>query len=101
MSATASAKPPTAKTTTPKTAYHVLIQTTGTPAPDSATTGGSQPTFRLVGQDITANSAEHAIRIYGEKHGEEATLVAVPSRSWKPVKLTVQTKKIVTLTEAA
>lgn len=51
--------------------------------------------WKVVGQSITARSAEVAVRGYAEKAPQTATengltLVAVPERSWKPV--TIKTK---------
>jgi hypothetical protein len=42
-----------------------------------------------------AHSAESAVRAYGDKNG--GVYVAVPVRSWRPLKVEVETRKQVTV----
>lgn len=81
-----------ANLTVQKTEYHVLAQTT---------TGGT-PTYELFAKNVAAANAEQAIRQAHAKTPADTeqpttTYIAVPSRSWRPVKVTTETKKIVTL----
>ncbi len=52
--------------------------------------------WMLVGDGITARSADAALRVYAEKAEKtivqdgSMTLLAVPSRSWRPVKVTAK-----------
>jgi len=92
--------PATARKTA--TSYHVLKQTNAS---------GATPTFQLVGLDLTAASGEAAVRAYAERAAKagndeqqatselaQGTYVAVPARSWKPVKVAVETKTSITFT---
>lgn len=87
-----------------KTAYHVLKQTR---APlnisdtASASPGPTTPAYDLVAASIDANNAEHAIRVHAEKSQDSGTFIAVPSRSWKPVPVTIETQTVIKLGEAA
>lgn len=59
--------------------------------------------WKLVGDNLHARSAEAAIRVYAEKAGsaigEGLTLVAVPARSWRPVKVTAKVQTTLELSE--
>jgi hypothetical protein len=78
-------------------------------APNTTTTGEKGTQYVILHSDgagwkeydqhPTATSAEAAIRLYITKLAEAPTgrLVAVPLRSWKPVKVTVETKQTVKL----
>jgi hypothetical protein len=71
-------------------------------APNTTTTGEKGTQYVILHSDgagwkeydqhPTATSAEAAIRLY-----PTGRLVAVPLRSWKPVKVTVETKQTVKL----
>jgi hypothetical protein len=67
------------------TSYRVLALTPGHEWQDQGT--------------FDASSAEQAIRAYVKDGGDTAALgvVAIPARSWKPVKVTVETKQTVRL----
>jgi hypothetical protein len=60
-------------------------------------TPANQPAAALVPwaavDTVAATSADAAIRQVVEKSGENGQFVAVPARSWKPRKVTVETKK--------
>lgn len=84
-----------------KSRYHVLALTRPamtTAATDAVTPSSRHAAFELVGEDLEANGAEHAKRLYAEKAGdsfEDAILVAVPSRSWNPTNVKVETKRTI------
>jgi hypothetical protein len=52
----------------------------------------SEPPWLTVELSQSASSADAAIRAVTDKHGE-GVYVAIPRRSWKPRKVTVETKK--------
>lgn len=87
----------TAKSTVQKTAYHVLRLVTppitGTNDPNSTRQAARHAGYELVHTEIEAHNAAAAIRAHAEALGGDATgtYVAVPSRSWKPTPVTVET----------
>lgn len=83
-----------------KTAYHVLKQTRAplnVSANQSDSNGPKTPGFDLVAASIDANSSDHAIQLYADKTKDTGTFIAVPSRSWKPTTVTIETRQIVKL----
>jgi hypothetical protein len=81
--------PPAPTVARASTSYHVLRLD-----PDS-----KPPTFQLAALNITAHNAEQAIRTHADKAGAGArgTYVAVPSRSWRPVTVSVETQTVLKL----
>ncbi len=83
---TQTAEPPTTPATA-KTTYHVLEL-------------HDASTYKLVSENIAAGNAEAAIRAHVAKNGGPAvpvSYIAVPSRSWKPVTVSVETKTVLKL----
>jgi hypothetical protein len=90
--------------TATKTAYVVLKYpaTEAAKAATDALTGGTQARPPSGIQDVAtveAASATAAIRSVVEKHGA-GKYVAVPARSWKPVKVTVEQQTVVKVGDA-
>lgn len=88
------AEPQTAPATTlvpekverPDTSYLILsLRRDATP--------GTEPFFVIASDGVTARSAEAAVKVYADTIPSELwnedgeTLVAIPSRSWKPMKV--------------
>jgi hypothetical protein len=72
-----------------KTTYHVLRQDVD---------GGR---YDLVTANLPASNAEAAVRGYIANTGAvEGVYVAVPSRSWRPTKVTVATTTVLKLADA-
>lgn len=96
------AKPKKVATAADQTAYMVVARQEA-PSPNTAT---SRPTggWNIVGTNLTARSTEHAVRIYAEKLGadqKDIVLVAVPARSWRPMKVTAKVTTALILEEAS
>jgi hypothetical protein len=87
MTSTASTAPtPEAKTTASRTNY-VVLQKDGN-------------TWEFV-DDVQATSARAAINAHaGKALGQPGTFVAIPARSWRPVKVTPKTTTSLVIEEA-
>ena len=83
MSSAAPAPAAPAKKTASLTAYHVLLH-----SEDNAA-------WMLMAEDVQARSANEAIRASAKNNA--GTDAAVPSRSWKPVSVTVETQTVIKL----
>jgi hypothetical protein len=80
--------PPADKKTATKTAYHIFRQ-----VPNDQVATSYEP----VEPNVEASSAAEAIRLTVKTAG---TFVAVPARSWKPVKVTVEQTTVVKVGDA-
>jgi len=99
--------PPADKKTATKTAYHVFGVggefLPGARDPDVDVTsfepGG---TYTIIARNVEAQSPAAAIRKHVEsvKDGHGGTFVAVPARSWRPVKVTVEQQTVVKVGDA-
>lgn len=69
------------------TRYHVLKKV------PAASPGSMDDRWEVIARDVEANGAEHALRKTSATDGlsSGAELVAVPSRSWTPVKVKIET----------
>lgn len=54
--------------------------------------------WKTIFPNVEARSSEHAVK--AASNGTAGTYVAIPSRSWKPVKVSVETVKRVRLEDA-
>lgn len=72
----------------------------------SPTYGGPEVTWLVVAPNLTARSPQDAVTTYAEKTKDFAKqeggliLVAVPERSWKPLKVTPKVTTTLTVEEA-
>lgn len=88
-----------------KTAYHVL-KFPAKPAPIQTTSGATMatsgtptpPGLQDIGE-VEATNPNEAIKTVVEKHGA-GQYVAVPARSWRPVKVTVEQTTVVKVGDA-
>ena len=106
--------PPVEKKTATKTAYIILAEKPqsaylpGLREGDEAvdvTEMGAKKVYEIAVAMVQANTPEHAIRQYAEaaktEAGTSGTFVAIPARSWKPVKVTVEQQTVVKVGDAA
>ena len=77
------------------TKYHVLKKVD---TAVGAVGAGSGEHWEIVARDIEGNGAEQALRKVASGMAGGVELVAVPSRSWAPVKVKIETHTSVKLT---
>jgi hypothetical protein len=91
------------KKTATKTAYHIFARDQYLPGGSGdvdVTSFTQQENWTIVARDIEAANVAAALRKHAETNDKGGTYVAVPARSWKPVKVTVEQQTVVKVGDA-